>query len=103
MKYRQDPITGKLHEVKDSRRDSGCYIQSDISPFVSPIDGSVIRTRRELVDHEKRTGMTNDLDHLREQKHAPAKLSKHERKLAIKDAMEKTSSSGFHREVMYDE
>lgn len=103
-RWRQNPQTGKMYEIKVAPRKSlGAYIQSDISPFVSPVDGTVIRTRGDLVEHEKRTGMTNDLDHLREQKHQPVALSKHERKLAISDAIERATSSGFHREVRYDD
>ena len=72
--------------------------------FVSPIDGSHIRNSRQLADHNKRHGVSNDLDSLREQtaKAKPQEFSVKKRKDDINDAIERASSSGFSRRVRYE-
>ena len=99
--YRQDRETGKLIEVRKVVG-QGHFIRGSFQPYVSPIDGSVIKSRGGLAEHNKRHGVSNDLDHLREQAQKSNQRdyevgSKHERKLAIKDAIERASSSGFTR------
>jgi len=43
-----------------ARRDlSGASIHGDITPFVSPIDGSVISDRKQLREHNKRHNVVN--------------------------------------------
>ena len=96
--YRQNRETGEFYEVRKVVR-AGHYIRGVFDPYVSPIDGTVIKSRGGLAEHNKRHGVTNDLDHLREQSQRKPELSKQERKDAIADAMERVSSSGFHREV----
>ena len=102
MRWRQDRETGKLIEVGKTVG-TGHFIRGAFVPYVSPVDGTVIRTRSELTDHNKRNGVSNDLDSLREQTQRSNdrthETGKHERKLAIKDAMERMSSSGYHRRV----
>ncbi len=74
-------------------------------------DGTRIASSSQLKEFERRTGMTNDLDSLRSQAAAQnhraqnrtgAGTSK-QRKAAIHDALQRVSSSGFNRRVMYDE
>ena len=98
--YRQDRETGKFYEVRKVVR-QGHYIRGAFHGFVSPVDGSAITTRGQLADHNRKHGVSNDLDHLREQADRSSNRTEvgtsHERKLAIKDAMERVSSSGFTR------
>lgn len=106
--YRQDPVTRKFHEV-GREVDHQRSIVRGFEPYLSPVDGSVIRNRADLKEHEKRTGQTNDLDHLREmtQREAGRQVKSPgttaERKQAIRDACERVRSSGFSRRTMYDE
>ena len=83
-------------------------IRNDITPYLSPLDGTVINSRNQEREHNKRNGVSNDLDSLREQsakslerKSNPAE-EKHQRKLAIKDSIERASSSGYHRHIQYE-
>ena len=99
--YRQDRETGKLIEVRKVVGKSH-FIRGVFQPYVSPIDGSVIKSRGALAEHNKRHGVSNDLDHLRDQAQKSNSRTRetgtaHERKLAIKDAIERVSSSGFTR------
>tara|TARA_R110000744_G_scaffold262996_1_gene377476 strand:+ start:123 stop:458 length:336 start_codon:yes stop_codon:yes gene_type:complete len=104
--YRQDE-TGKFVEVS-RERDIGVFIRDDIDPYVSPIDGSVISSRSVERQHNFRHGVSNDMDSLREktqrrnEKPAETSQDRHERKLAIKDAIERVSSSGFSRKEQYE-
>jgi len=104
--WRQDSETGKLVEIT-VERSSGVFIRGDIQPYVSPIDGSVIGSRSAERQHNARHGVSNDIDSLREKarkKNEPQQqtaLDVHERKLAIKDAIERVSSSGFSRQTLY--
>ena len=95
--YRQDHDTGKLYEVVRPKTARSHFIHGDFSGFVSSVDGSYIANAGQLADHNKRHGVSNDLDHLREQsKHRPRQESQAERKEAIRDTMERMESSGFH-------
>lgn len=60
----------------------------DIEPFKSPIDGSIINTRRQLEAHNRRHGVSNDLDSLREQ---TQKVLERQRK-PVTDRKERISS-----------
>ena len=89
----------------ESVQSRGLLIHVDHVDFVSPVDGSHIRTGKQLIDHNKRHGVSNDLDSLREQTQRANEttvLSKSERKDAINDAMHRVSSSGFSRRVRYE-
>lgn len=60
MKWRQDSVTGKLVPIDEAtQRHAGHYVQGDIEPFVSPVDGSVISDRRQLAEHNKRNNVVN--------------------------------------------
>ena len=107
--YRQDPVTREFYEI-GREMDHQRSIVRGFEPYLSPVDGSVIRNRSDLKEHEKRTGQTNDLDHLREQTQREVAGRKvgspgtiEERKQAIRDACERVRSSGFSRRTMYDE
>ena len=105
-RWRQDRETGELVEIIWERSPRGPFIQTDDVNFISPIDGSHVRSRKQLVDHNKRHGVSNDLDSLREQTaraRDPKTLSSRERKDNIADAYERASSSGFSRRVEYEE
>ncbi len=105
--WRQDRETGKLIEVTSQRAvNSGHYVRRDIEPFVSNVDGSVISGAKGLREHNKRNGVHNDMDFIREQTaraNEPKVLSSHERKGMIADAIERTSSSGFSRRINYQD
>lgn len=58
-RYIQDPQTGKLVEAKLYRR-GGHFIQGEIEPFKSPLDGTVISSRKQLEEHNRRHGVTQD-------------------------------------------
>lgn len=109
MRWRQDRETGEFIEITDKRASARVHIHVDHVDFVSPITGTRIRNNRELLEHNKKHGVSNDLDSLRDQTakaNAPKTESRetiHQRKLAIVDAIERASSSGFHRKVEYDE
>ena len=84
----------------------GHYIQSSDVNFISHIDGTHLKSRRDLVNHNRQHGVSNDLDSLREQTaraNEPIRLSQRERKNNIADAYERASSSGFSRRVEYSE
>lgn len=53
--YRYDPETREMVEVENRYTPvARCELQMDISPFKSPIDGSVIGSRKDLREHMKR-------------------------------------------------
>ena len=55
----QDPVTGKLvpkEEYYASDR-TAHYLLGDIEPFVSHVDGSVIRSRKDLREHNARNNV----------------------------------------------
>lgn len=80
-------------------------IHMDLDSFVSPIDGTVISSRPGLVEHNRRHGVTNDLDSLKEKTsremaragNIKAAGTKKERVAGIRNAIERASSSGYHR------
>jgi len=51
------------HSIEDQERVNAPTVRREISAFKSPIDGSVITTRRELATHNKRHGVTNASDY----------------------------------------
>jgi len=55
----QDSVTGKLVERLPRPRTApaATAVVGDIEPFVSPVDGSVIQTRRGLRDHNRAHGV----------------------------------------------
>jgi len=100
-RYRQDAITGKLIEIVRTPP-KAIHSVGVFQEVISPVTGERIASRAQLAEHEKRTGLTNDLDSLRgqtkrENERTVNTGSKHERKLAIKDAIERTRSSGYNR------
>jgi len=58
-RYIQDPKTGKLHEVGRQQFQIH-HIQGEIEPFKSPIDGSLINSRKQLEAHNRRHNVTQD-------------------------------------------
>ena len=64
--YRQNAETGELYEVARPAHKSNVGYDS-FEPCISPVDGSRIRNRAELVTHNRVHGVTNDIDSLREQ------------------------------------
>lgn len=62
----QDPATGKLIPKGEYRRrqaPASPLIAPDLEPFVSPVDGQPIYSRRQLRDHNARHGVTNVRDY----------------------------------------
>ena len=65
-RWRQDHETGKLIEITaPPPKGKTHYIGNSFEPFVSSVDGSRIRTRKQLVEHNRRNGVSNDPDSLR--------------------------------------
>ena len=44
-------ISGRSHEI-----------MLEITPFISPVDGSIVSSRRKLAEHNKRNNVTNAAD-----------------------------------------
>lgn len=108
--YRQDAETREFYEVvKQKTHGIAPSVRGDIDPYISPVDGSVISSRSGERAHNKRHGVSNDQDSLREQTEKAGRTrevspqERHERKLAIKDSMERVASSGFHRNIRYED
>lgn len=62
----QDPETRQLipkDEYVRKQNSARGFIQEDIKPFVSPIDGKPIYTRRQLREHNKKHGVTDMRDY----------------------------------------
>lgn len=61
----QDPKTNKLvpRDEYYRRKEQGAYIQGDIEPFVSPVDGSLISSRSHLRDHNARHGVVTQAEY----------------------------------------
>ena len=103
--YRQNPDTKEWYEVERGyRKETAGYVSFE--PFISPVDGRRVRTVKELGEHNRRHGVTNDIDSLREQgqrelKRKPNTGNKKERVAALLDAYDQVSSSGFSRRIHY--
>ena len=107
-KYRQDRVTGKLHEVV-STVDRGHLLIKNFEPFVSPIDKKVISTRKQLLDHNKRHNVTQDpfKERMEERKAEQENLlggryKDPTRKGDIRDAIERCRGEGDNR-YKYDD
>lgn len=64
--YRYDEATGKMVEYTNSwsrKEAKSAYIQGDIQPFKSSIDGTIISDRGGLRRHMKIHGVSNPLDY----------------------------------------
>ena len=63
----QDPETGKLIPKEEYRRRTVAhdksFVQGDLEPFMSPIDGKMIYSRRQLKEHNKKHGVTDMRDY----------------------------------------
>ena len=55
----QDPVTGKLIPKDEYYGDNRTAhsVHGDIEPFVSTVDGTVIRSRKDLREHNARNGV----------------------------------------------
>ena len=109
-RWRQDIETGEFIPIGSGHKISNApNVRSDIAPYLSPLDGSVVSGRRAEREHNIRLGVSNDLDSLREQSaralagKTETRQDKHERKLSIKDSIERAESSGFHRHKQYQD
>ena len=63
--YVYDNVSGKM-VLKGSRRTSvncSASIMAAHKDFVSPIDGTLIASRRQLAEHNKKHGVTNSADY----------------------------------------
>lgn len=107
-RWRQDADTGKLVEILIHTGGPRVHAVGAFKEIISPITGERIANRAQLRDHERRTGQTNDLDSLRQQttrelNKKPNTGTKHERKMAIRDSIERASSSGYNRKAQYED
>ena len=63
-RYIQDPKTGKLIPAEEYRRaDTVHAVHGDIDEFRSHVDGSVISSRRDLREHNKRHGVVTGAEY----------------------------------------
>ena len=98
--YRYDPTVDKMVEYTNSwsRKQESAYVQPDIQPFLSPIDGTIISSRGGLRRHMQKHDvvMTDDYRESRESRRAEQRLKQGgvhpsqvaERKRTISDACE---------------
>jgi hypothetical protein len=105
--YRQNPDTKEWVEVERGHRKETVGYAS-FESFVSPIDGRRVRNVKELTEHNRRHGVTNDIDSLREKgrrelNRKPNTGNKKERVAALVDAYDRVQSSGFSRRIKYDD
>jgi hypothetical protein len=64
--YVQDPTTGKMvlrGTLEPKARVNAPMVHNGLKEFVSPIDKSVISTRKQLAEHNKKHGVTNSSDY----------------------------------------
>lgn len=103
---------GLVEVFRDRSASVAPNICKDIEPFKSPIDGTIVNTRAQLMAHNQRHGVTNDLDSLKEktrlhlenqQGHGKSAASKKERINALVEAYDRASASDFGRNVQYHE
>jgi hypothetical protein len=64
MKWRQCRYTGKFYPVDEAAQkhddDKGLsFMRGRFEPFISPVDGSHIRSPKDLDSHNKRNGVVN--------------------------------------------
>lgn len=53
----------KRFSAHDDGNRSGVFIIPDIEPFISPVDGKIIKTRSQLREHNREHGVTNQRDY----------------------------------------
>lgn len=61
----QHPETGEFipkDEYIVPKVNKSAIVMSDVKPFVSIVDGSLISTRRQLAEHNRRHNVTNSAD-----------------------------------------
>ena len=59
----QHPITHKLIPKEDYVRPTNMHaIHGDIDPFISPVDGTVISSRKALQEHNRRHGVVSQAE-----------------------------------------
>lgn len=60
-RWRQCSKTNKLIPIDDAARalNSSAVVHGDISPFVSPVDGTVVADRKQLREHNLRNNVVN--------------------------------------------
>jgi hypothetical protein len=93
---------------KPKRTSRHHFVQGDIQPFVSPVDGSIVSSNAGLRDHNRQHGVTNDPDSLKEktersQHRVSDEGQRKERVAALLDSYERAQSSGYSRRTEYDE
>lgn len=96
--------------VEKSKKAYRGVMTSVYEEVIAP-DGTRIASSSQMNDFTNRTGLTNSLDSIRAQTQAEIKRAaaakspgtKKERVAAIRDSIERASSSGYHRRVNYDE
>lgn len=103
---------GFVEVFRDNTASVAPRIHADVAPFVSPIDGSIINTRAQLVAHNQRHGVSNDMDSLREktkhhlanqQGHGVQAKDKRERINMLVEAYDRASSPDFQRRKQYED
>ena len=102
-RYIQSSTTGNLIELPSKRGLSHLLIKN-FTPFVSPIDGKIVATRKALADHNKRHNVTQDgfADRIKERTKERENLfggayKDPTRKEDIRDAVERCRGEGDNR------
>lgn len=65
MRFIQHPITHELVPAEEYERPNERHhlVQSDIEPFISPIDKTIISSRAHLREHNRKHNVTNAADY----------------------------------------
>jgi hypothetical protein len=50
-RFRYDPVLERMVEIADPAEVEAAYVQGDIEPFVSVVDGTLIKSRSHLRDY----------------------------------------------------
>lgn len=57
--YVLNPLTNKFEEKHSRPRIDLHYVQDDVPPFVSPVDGSIVNSKSGLRNHNARNDVVN--------------------------------------------
>jgi hypothetical protein len=99
----QCPKTYKLIPKEEYARHedavSTVYVQGDVEPFVSPIDGTIIQSRNGLRDHNLKHGVTDMRDY--GQEWFKKKAKERAEKIAGKDRRSRAERVEAIKEAMY--
>jgi hypothetical protein len=96
--YRHDPKTGKMYLVSQTRTlpKSATVRCDEIERFKSPVDGTIIGTERELLQHNQRNNVSNDLDSLKEKAARQLDYQRNPEKQIDQQKLNKRVAESYH-------